>query len=69
LLDVLGIGEDLAVDGLHLVGAWPEHLCDNIRSLPWWRELVVVLVALDEMKNQVSDIEGRTPHSMAVVSS
>ena len=51
MLDVPGIGEDLAVDGLQLVGAWPEHLCDNVWSLPRRGELVVVLVALDEVEN------------------
>ena len=28
------VDEDLAVDGLELVGAWPEHLCDDVRSPP-----------------------------------
>ena len=51
MLDVLGIGEDLTVDGLELVGAWPKHLRDDVRSLPWWRELVAVLVALDEAED------------------
>ena len=69
MLDVPGIGEDLAVDGLQLVGAWLEHLRDDVWSLPRWGELVTILVALDEAENQVSDVEGLTPHSMAVVSS
>ena len=51
LLDVLGIGEDFVVDGLELVGAWSEHLRDDIRSLPQWRELEAVLVALDEVEH------------------
>ena len=67
LLDVLGIDEDLAVDGLELVGAGSEHFCDDVWSLPQWRELVVVLVALDEAEHQVPDDEGLTPHSTAVV--
>ena len=67
LLDVLGIGEDLAADGLELVGAWSEHLRDDVRSLPRRRELVVVLVALDKEEHQVPDVEGPTPHSTAVV--
>ena len=67
MLGVPCIDEDLAVDGLELIGAWPEHLRDDIRSLPRWRELVVVLVALDEVEDQVSDVEGPTPHSMVVV--
>ena len=69
MLNVPDIGEDLAVDGLELVGAWLEHLHDNVRSLPRWGELVAVLVALDEAEDQVSDVEGLTPHSTAVVPS
>ena len=34
LFDVLGIDEDFAVDGLELVGAWSEHFCDDVWSLP-----------------------------------
>ena len=51
LLDVLGIDEDFVVDGLELVRAWSEHVCDDIQSLPWWRELVVVLAALDKAED------------------
>jgi len=67
LLDVPGIDEDFAINGLELVGTWSEHLYDDLWSLPWWRELVVVLVVLDEVEDQVSDVEGPTPHSMVVV--
>ena len=67
MLDLLGIGEDLIVDGLELVGTWSEHLRDDVWSLPRWRELVAVLVALDEVKHQVPDVKRPTPHSMAVV--
>ena len=31
------------------------------------RELVAVFVALDEVEDQVSDVEGPTPHSTVVV--
>ena len=55
--------------GLELVGAWPEHLRDDVRSLPQRGELVAVLAALDEAEDQVSDVEGPTPHSTAVVPS
>ena len=48
LLDVPGIDEDLIVDGLELVCAWSEHLRGDVRSLPWRRELMAVLVALDK---------------------
>ena len=42
---------DFTVDGLELIGAWSEHLRDDVRSLPWWRELVAVLVALVEVEH------------------
>ena len=57
----------MAVDGLELIGACSEHLRDDVRSLPWRRELVAVLVALDEAEHHVPNIEGPTPHSTAVV--
>ena len=44
-----------------------EHLHDDIRSLPRWRELVAVLVALDEAERPVPNIEGPTPYSTVVV--
>ena len=51
MFDVLGVDEDFIVDGLELVGAWSEHLRDDVRSLPRRRELVVVLVALDNVEH------------------
>ena len=67
MLDVLGIDEDSTVNGLELVGARSEHLCDDVQSLPQRGELVVVLAALDKAEDQVSDIEGPIPYSMAMV--
>ena len=55
------------MDGLELIGAWSEHLHDDVWSLPRWRELMEVLVALDEAEHQVPDVEGPTPHSTTVV--
>ena len=69
MLDVLGIGEDLTVDGFQLVGAWPEYFCDDIRPLPGWGELVAVLVALYEVEDKVPDVEGSVPHPSAMVPS
>ena len=69
MLDVLGIGEDLAVDGFQLVGAWPKYLHDDVWSLPWWGELVAVHIALYEVEDQVPDVEGSAPHPSAVVPS
>ena len=51
MFDILGVDEDFAVDSLELIGAWSEHLRDDVRFLPRRRELVVVLVALDEAEH------------------
>ena len=51
MFDVLGVDGDFAVDGLKLIGAWSEHLHNDVRSLPWRRELMAVLVALDEAEH------------------
>ena len=51
MFDVPGIDEDFVIDGPKLVGAWSEHLRNDIRSLPRRRELVAVLVALDEAEH------------------
>ena len=67
MFDVPGVDEYFAIDGPELVGAWSEHLRDDVWSLPWRRELVVVLVALDEAEHQVLDIEGLAPHTVVVV--
>ena len=67
MFDVLGIDEDFAVGGLELVGAKSEHFREDVWSLPWWRELVAVLVALNEAEHQVPDVEGSIPYLMAVV--
>ena len=67
MFDVPGVDEDFIVDSPELIGAWSEHLCDDVWSLPWRRELVAVLVALDEVEYQVPDVQGLTPHSMVVV--
>ena len=63
MFDVLGIDKDFIIDGLELIliGAWLEHLHHDIQSLPQQRELVAVLVALDETEHQVSNIKGLTP--------
>ena len=66
-VDVSDVDEDFAIDGLKLIGAWSEHLRDDVLSLPRRRELVQVLVALDEVEHQVPNTEGPTPYSMAVV--
>jgi len=67
LLDVPCVDEDLAVDGLELVGAGSEHFCDNVQSLLRRRELVIVFVALDKAEHQVPGVEGLTLHPTAVV--
>ena len=67
MFDVLGVDADFVVDGLELVGARSEHLRDDVQFLPWRRELVAVVVALDEAEYQVPDVEGPPPHPMAMV--
>ena len=69
MLNVLGVGEDLAVDGFQLIGAWLEYFRDDVWPLLGWGELVAVLVALHEVENQVPDVEGSVPHPSAVVPS
>ena len=51
MFNVLGVGEDLAVDGFQLVGARPEFFLDDVRPFPGRGELVAVLVALYETKD------------------
>jgi hypothetical protein len=48
LLYIPSVGEDLTVGGLELVSARLEDLGDDVRPLPRRRNLVAVLVALDE---------------------
>ena len=69
MLNVLGVGEDLAVDGFQPVGAWTEYFCDDVGPFPGRGEFMAVLVALHKMEDKVSDVEGSTPHSSAVVPS
>ena len=69
MLDVSGVGEDLAVDGFQLVGAWPEYFRDDIWPFPGRGELVTVLVALHEAENQVPDVEGLVLYLLAMVPS
>jgi hypothetical protein len=37
LLNIPCTGEDLAIGGLEPIGAWSEHLHDNVWSSPWQR--------------------------------
>ena len=60
LLDVLGVGEDLAVDGFQPVGAWVKYFRDDVGPFPGRGEFVAVLVALHKMEDEVSDVEGVT---------
>ena len=48
MLNVPGVGEDLAVDGFQLVGAWLEYFRNDVQPLLGWGELVAFLVALHE---------------------
>ena len=46
-----------------------EYFCDDIQPLLGRGELVAVLVALHEAKDEVPDVEGSVPHSSAMVPS
>jgi len=54
LLNVLGVDEDLTIDGFELIGAWPKHLRDDVQSLLRRGELVVVLAYLAERRRVMS---------------
>ena len=69
MLNVLGVGEDFAVDGFQPIGARAKYFHDDVRPLPGRGELVAVLVALDEAEDKIPDVEGSVPHPSAVVSS
>jgi hypothetical protein len=66
--EIPDVGEDLAVDGLKLVSARLEDLGDDVWPLPWQRQFVAVLVALDEAVHQVPDIDCSALDPMAMVS-
>jgi hypothetical protein len=51
------------------VGSGPEYLVDDEWPLPRWRELVLVLAALNSLEDQVSDVELARPHVALVVAS
>ena len=67
MFDVPGVGEDLAVDGFQLVGAWSEFFHDDVRPLLGWGELVAIFVALYEVEDKVPNVEGSVPHLSTVV--
>ena len=69
MLNVLGVVEDLAVDGFQPVGTWAKYFCDDIGPFLGRGEFVVVLVALHKTEDKVSDVEGSTPHPSVVVPS
>ena len=46
-----------------------EYFRDDVRPLPGWGELVVVLVSLHKAANKVLNVEGSVLHTSAVVPS
>ena len=54
LVDVTSIDEDLAIDGLELVGAWPELLHDDTQSFLWRGEPMAFLAYLAERRRAMS---------------
>ena len=69
MLNVLGVGDGFAVISLELVGARLEYLCNDVRSFPWGRKLMVIFVALDAAKDYIAYVEGMTLHVLAMVPS
>ena len=69
MLNVLGVGEDLAVDGFQPIGARVKYFRDDVGPLLGQGEFVVVLVALHKAKDEVPDVEGSIPHPSALVPS
>jgi hypothetical protein len=54
---------------LDLVCPRSEHLVDDKRPLPRWRQLVSVLAALNPSENEVADMELARAHVALVVAS
>jgi hypothetical protein len=69
VLDVPCVGDDPAVLVLDHVSPWSEHFVDDERPLPRWRQLVLVLAALNSSENEVPDVELAWAHVTLVVTS
>jgi hypothetical protein len=61
------VGDDPPVLVLDLVCPWSEHLVDDERSLPRWRELVPVLATLDSSEHEIPNVELTGMHVALVV--
>ena len=46
-----------------------KYFCDDVGPFLGWGEFVAVLVALHKTEDEVSDVEGSTPHPSVVVPS
>ena len=67
MLNVPGVGEDLAFDGFQPVHAWAKYFHDDVGPFLGRGEFVAIHVALHKTKDEVSDVEGSTPHLSAMV--
>jgi hypothetical protein len=67
MFDVPCVGDDPPVLILDLVRPWSEHLVDDERPLPRWRQLVPVLAALNPSENKITDMEHARAHVVLVV--
>jgi hypothetical protein len=61
------VGDDPPVVVLDLVHPWSEHLVDDERPLPRWRQLVPILASLNPSEDEVADMELARAHVALVV--
>jgi hypothetical protein len=67
VFDVPCVGDDTPILIMDLVRPWSEHLVDDERPLPRWRQLVPVLAALNPSENKITDMEHARAHVVLVV--
>ena len=54
---VSSVGEDFALFVGQLVGPGIQYLGDDVRSFPWWGQLVAALIALPQSQHQVAHLQ------------
>jgi hypothetical protein len=69
VFDVPCVGDDPPIFVLDLECPRSEHLVDDERPLPRWRQLVPVFAALNPSENEVADLELARVHVALVVAS
>jgi hypothetical protein len=69
VLDVPSVGDNSTVLVSDLERSGLEYLVDDEGPLPWGREFVSILAALNSSENQVPDLELASKHIALVVAS